>query len=206
MNVRNIGVAVAVLLATACRTSGSQAHDGRTSSADRGQHGEATASRPGDDPLMTPAAPGEAVKGHASDHVVSGSIDRLSAQGVSILSDRGELLQLEIVPETAISVEGRDATHLELREGQPVRASYNEVEGRDVAVEIHALPAPGGMSGGSTGSIGNTESAGPNAPGASGEHSGSNVRLPDAGSSGVSTPDSGKGDAGSSTDPTGSRR
>jgi hypothetical protein len=127
--------------------------------------------------------PGPAVKGHASDHVVSGAIDRVSAQGVAIVSDRGEVVAIEIVPETSIIVDGRDATHLELKEGQPVRASFNDVEGKEIAVEIQALALPPAGAGG-TGSSGASPTPGlpppdssgatpsPGSPGGSGEPSG----------------------------------
>jgi hypothetical protein len=148
MNGRIIGVSAAALLAVACRTSETQSASGGTSSAEpSGQPSERTASgsQAGHDPLMQP---GPAVKGHASDHVVTGAIDRVSAQGVSIVSDRGEIVDLAIVPETAITVEGREATQLELQEGQPVRASFNDLDGKEVAVEIQALASPQGAAGG----------------------------------------------------------
>ena len=54
----------------------------------------------------------------------------------------------QVVPQTTVQVDGQDARSADLQEGQPVRASYTDSEGRDVAVEIHAgQDASGGSSG-----------------------------------------------------------
>jgi hypothetical protein len=91
-------------------------------------------------------------------------------------------VDLEIVPETAITVEGREATQLELREGQPVHASFNDLDGKEVAVEIQALPSQRSVGSSGTGRTGETPH--PSAPGASGDAGGSTVDLPGAGPSG----------------------
>ncbi|HET8538375.1 MAG TPA: hypothetical protein VFL83_00755 [Anaeromyxobacter sp.] len=72
---------------------------------------------------------------------------------MTIKSDMGDEKTLSVVPETSVMVDGREAQTAELQEGQPVRASFGEVEGKDVAVEIRAGADASGSSGsGSTGS------------------------------------------------------
>jgi len=89
------------------------------------------------------SAPGGAsasgdVKAHASDEVVSGKVSRVSEREIAITSDTGEERTLALEPQTVVTIDGRDATRTELKEGQEVRASYNTVYGRETAVEIHA--------------------------------------------------------------------
>jgi hypothetical protein len=116
--------------------------------------------RSAEDPLMKP---GPAVKGHASDQVLSGRIAEVSQDKVKIESRSGQSKDLELAPETLI--DGKTGNHQALKEGQQVRASFNEVDGKSVAVEIHsrkggaagaakdASPGKGGsMKRGSTGS------------------------------------------------------
>jgi hypothetical protein len=180
MNARLIGTAIAVVLAmVGCKTAGSQSSSGgsaqssSTEASTEQQGSQASSagqegSQPGtaaQDPLMQP---GPAVKGHASDRVVSGAIATVSPFSVSIVSDQGETKTLEIVPETAITVEGTEASSTELEEGQPVRASFNEVDGQEVAVEIQVLPATGGATG-SGGSDQDTEPGGSSIGGSSTE-------------------------------------
>jgi hypothetical protein len=87
------------------------------------------------------AAAMEHPPGHAADRMVSGRVTRISSYSVSIEPMMGEERTLEIVPQTVVTVDGRQATPLELTEGQEVRASFNQVEGRDVAVRIESLNA-----------------------------------------------------------------
>jgi hypothetical protein len=81
------------------------------------------------------------VKGHASDEVVAGEIGAVTGTSVAIETAPGTRV-LEIAPETSITVDGEEATVAELEEGQPVRASFSAVQGRDVAVEIEVERAP----------------------------------------------------------------
>jgi Cu/Ag efflux protein CusF len=90
-----------------------------------------------------------AEKAHSDDQVVTGKVTKVSSRSIAIKSEMGEEKTLELVPQTSVKVDGQDASHADLKEGQEVRASFNQVEGRDVAVEIEA-----GMSSGSTGSTG----------------------------------------------------
>jgi hypothetical protein len=156
MKLRTAAIAAALVVAAACRTSGSQASGGQPSPTSTEATTAGTQTAPsgtaGQDPLMRP---GPDLKGHASDQVISGAIARISSNQVAIASDGGSLVVLEIVPETSITVNGQDASYDQLQEGQPVRASFSEVQGEGhVAVEIRALPAQGGGSYGSSGSSG----------------------------------------------------
>jgi hypothetical protein len=249
MNVRAIGVAVALLLATACRTSSTQSsgaggtarapsdtgtsatgsaqaptdtqptdtqgtsaggsaqapsdtspstaaeepgHEaqpgaGASASSDaQGTSPSSASSSTGQDPLVEP---GPAIKGHASDQLVSGEIGEVSGSWLTISSYAGDETMLEIAPETTITIDGMEASAADLEEGQPVRASYSEVEGHAVAVEIEAgedsssEPKELGIS---SGSEPPASSGGASEPGASG--------TGDAGSSGPGA--SGTGSAG----------
>lgn len=140
---------------------------GTGSSSQSKQGGTASSSQQGDlDPLMKP---GSAVKGHASDQVITGRVGKISGDSVSIESGQGESKKLELAPQTMI--DGKADNKEALKEGQEVRASFSQVEGKDVAVEIHSrkggssAPASEGkssgpMGSGSTGSSGSSGSTG----------------------------------------------
>jgi hypothetical protein len=148
-------LAIVLALAAGCASTESQSRgtSGGTSAADTSEGSQTTAGTQrgtGQDPLMEP---GPAVKGHAEDRTVSGQVSQVSGSSLVVQSDLGDSRTLQIAPETAISVDGLDASRSDLREGQSVRASYSNVEGRDVAVEIHAASsgaAPGSGAAGST--------------------------------------------------------
>jgi hypothetical protein len=151
-------VVAGLAVTLACASSGSQSRETgamATPSSDSSRQGSAAASTTGQDPIMQP---GPQVKGHAEDQVVTGLLGQVSPHTISIQSSVGDTTTLEIVPETSIVVEGRDGTYADLREGQPVRASYANVEGHDVAVEIHA-----GVSSATGGTMGTTGSGMPDA-------------------------------------------
>lgn len=86
----------------------------------------------------TLAEPDEEIKGHASDEVVTGKIAKVSRRSISIAADTGEEKTLQLAPETTVVIDGQEAQRSQLQEGQEVRASFNQVYGRDVAVEVHA--------------------------------------------------------------------
>lgn len=48
---------------------------------------------------------------------------------------------LEIVPDTRITVDGRDANLAEVREGAKVKAFYETRSGRTIATQIEAIPS-----------------------------------------------------------------
>jgi len=204
MRVRVIAFAVPLAVGMACTTSGSQARgSGSTPTASSGTQGSDTTSTTAQgsttssgqgsqassgaqgaqgalDPLMEP---GPAIKGHASDQIVAGEIGDVSSDTVSIQSVQGDTTTLEIVPQTSIKIDGRDATYAELEEGQQVRASFNQVEGRDVAVEIDVGRSPSDAASGSSGSA---QGAGSPDLGSSGSSGGSS---PDTSSTPGGSPD-----------------
>jgi hypothetical protein len=127
---------------------------------------------------------------HSDDEMVSGKLTKVSARSIAIKSEMGEEKTLQIVPQTTVTIDGRDAHQSDLKEGQEVRASYNHVEGKDVAVEIKA-----GVSG-STGSSGSMQG------GATGTGAAGSTGSSDTGSG--TTLDPGSMGAGSDTGSTGS--
>lgn len=109
---------------------------------DQGQHGAAgaPADRPGtskagpDAPGST--APGD-LAGHSDDQMVSGKVAKVSKGELRITPQGGgEAKTLKIVKETVVTVNGKDAKPGQIKQGQQVRASYNQVEGEDTAVKI----------------------------------------------------------------------
>jgi hypothetical protein len=78
---------------------------------------------------------------------------------------------LHVVPQTSVTVDGRDAQAGDLQEGQPVRASFNDVEGQPTAVQIQAgqgATDSSGSTGTGTMSDPGTYAPDPNAPNAPG--------------------------------------
>jgi hypothetical protein len=120
-------------------TPGQTATQGDTAS---GTSGSATAR---DDGTLTgelgatTGTTGSDIRGHASDQVVMGRVESVSSGSLSIASDMGGAAKtLHVVPETVITVEGRDGLIADIKEGEQVRASFNEQDGRQVAVKIEA--------------------------------------------------------------------
>ncbi|ABS28085.1 hypothetical protein [Anaeromyxobacter sp. Fw109-5] len=143
------------------------------------------------------------LKGHASDRVLMGKVESVSGRSLSIQSDMGDSRTLEIVPETIITVDGREGSSADIREGQPIRASFNEQDGKQVAVKIEA----GEMMGG-TGHMGDTHMGGHGDMGTTGTGSGAGT-TPESGTTGTSPADTGTSTSGSGTDSgydTGTRR
>lgn len=151
-NLRAVALGLPLLvLGGACAHRGSnQTGAMGTSERSSGEQREAQAAA---EPMFRP---GPAVKGHASDEVVSGRIAGAQGGSISILTDQGTTETLQIAPETSVQVDGQDAAGTVLSEGLPVRASYNEVQGEKIAVEIWAGTPPS-MSG--TGSSADTGSS-----------------------------------------------
>jgi hypothetical protein len=111
---------------------------------------------------------GSDIKGHASDRVVMGTVSSMTSGTLSIASDTGGAAKtLHVVPETIITVDGVDARISDIKEGEQVRASFSEQEGRQVAVKIEAGPSTMG----GTGTSADTppaDTATPSQPGTSG--------------------------------------
>lgn len=110
---------------------------------DQGQHGAAGSpadrpgtTNPGPDARGATAAPGD-LAGHSDDQLVSGKVAKVSKGELRIAPQGGgEAKTLKIVKETVVTVNGKDAKPGQLKQGQQVRASYNQVEGQDTAVKI----------------------------------------------------------------------
>jgi Cu/Ag efflux protein CusF len=81
---------------------------------------------------------GEDMKGHQSDQVLSGRVQQVSDRSITIASQDGQQKELRLSDATLVTVDGRDAKPSEIQEGQQVRASFNQVDGQDVAVKIVA--------------------------------------------------------------------
>jgi hypothetical protein len=201
MRIRAIAFALPLLVGIACKTSSTQRSAGTASAEGQRTEGQAQAgttspgasgdvyggTSPGTSAGASGTMPGDTgstassadVKGHADDQVVTGKISQVSPQSLTIRSDDGADMTLQVVPQTTVQIDGQDASSTDLQEGQPVRASYSDAEGRDVAVEIHAGQ---GASGGSSGA------------------------LPDSGSTGSGSTDTGSSTGSGDTGTTGSDR
>jgi hypothetical protein len=140
MKARAIALVVAPLaLGTAC------VHSGQTAATPSGEQqaavaagapaGASTGAPAARDPLMQP---GLEIQGHGSDQIVAGRIAEASGSQVIIQTQQGDARTLQIVPETMIQLDGQDAASGDLAEGQAVRASFDVVEGQEVAVKIRA--------------------------------------------------------------------
>ncbi len=164
MHVRAIALAIPLALGTACQ------HANQTGAMPpaSGEGQQASAGREGGPPLAQDPImrPGPALQGHSDDRTVVGRIAAVSADAVAIETDQGETRTLQIVPETAIQLDGEDASSDELAEGQPVLASFGTVEGRQVAVRIRAgdVAASEGTPDGGTGASADQAPAAPAAP------------------------------------------
>ncbi len=130
ISARTIALALALpaVLGLACMHARSRTETATTAPQQTTKEQQAATAQPG-------------MKAHAEDMVVSGRVTRMSSYSVSIQPIMGEERTLEIVPQTVVRVDGRDATPLELKEGQEIRASFNQMDGRDVAVKIESLDA-----------------------------------------------------------------
>ena len=146
-------------------STGNDAEGGAQTSASPGQAGVQ-----GDTTYGT----GSDLKGHASDQIVMGTVASVSSGSLSIASDTGAAKTLHVVPETIITVDGVDARIADIKEGEQVRASFTEQEGRPVAVKIEAGPSTIGGTG-TTADTPPADTATPSQPGTSGTSGGSDT-------------------------------
>ncbi len=119
------------------------------------------------DPLMVQDH--QPIKAHASDKVLSGTISTAGSHSISVKSDDGRTTTLVIVPETSITKNGEDVQRSMLHEGDQIHASYNEMQGDDIAVVIEITPSDTG----SSGSTGASDSTGPSDSKSTGSDTGS---------------------------------
>jgi hypothetical protein len=116
-----------------------------------------------------------------SGQVISGKATKVSTHSLSIQTDAGTRETLAVAPETIITVDGRDGRLSDITLGTDVRASYNELEGKKIAIKLDANRAGTGTgtSGSSTGTGTST------APDTSGSSSGTGTSTaPDTSGSG----------------------
>jgi hypothetical protein len=148
------------------------------------------------DPIMQP---GPRVQGHAGDELVAGRITEVTNDTVSVRTAQGDTKTLQIVPETEIQLDGQDASAADLGEGQPVRASFDLVDGQQVAVKVHAGAPGAGQGGTASGAPPATEPMQPPPDQGTGQGTGSSATdsssPPDQGSWGTGS--SGSPDTGS---------
>jgi hypothetical protein len=125
-----------------------------------------------------------------------GTVASVSSDTLSIASDMGGAARtLHVVPETIISVDGRDGRIADIKEGEQIRASFNEQDGKQVAVKIDAGPMTGGHMGSDVGTTG-TGTGTPTDMGAPGSGSTGSSSTSDTGTSSGSTGTSGTGTGG----------
>lgn len=163
MHVRAIALAIPLALGMACQHANKTGAMGRPAGEGEQAASGAEAGAPlGQDPIMRP---GPSIQGHSDDRTVAGHIATVTSDAVAIETEQGETRTLQIVPETAIQLDGRDVSADELAEGQPVRASFDTVEGQEVAVKIRAGDAASGDAPiGGTGTSVDQAPAAPTAP------------------------------------------
>jgi hypothetical protein len=164
MHVRAIALAIPLALGMACQHANKTGAMGRPSGEGQQASSGGEAGAPlAQDPLMRP---GPSIQGHSDDRTVAGHIATVTADAVAIETDQGETKTLQIVPETAIQLDGQDASSDALAEGQPVRASFDTVDGQEIAVKIRAgeAAASGDAPIGGTGTSVDQAPAAPTAP------------------------------------------
>lgn len=123
-------------------SGGSSDTMGSSGSSDQGSpSGAADQAQPG-------AAAGAGNAGaHAGDQHVHGKITKVSQDEISIAQKGGQAKTLKINPDTVVQVNGKDVKPTQLKKGQFVRASYENVSGDDVAVRIESGKVRHGQAG-----------------------------------------------------------
>lgn len=188
MDARLFALAIPLALGAACSHRGQTGAMSRPPAEQRqatggGTGGEALA----EDPIMRP---GPSIKGHAEDLIVSGRIADASDTQVIIETPLGDRRTLQIAPETTVELDGMEGSWADLAEGQPVRASYAEVEGEEIAVHIRAGDRSAGMSEPGTSGTGAASEPGMSGtgPGTGPGTSGTGPSSPDLGTGSSSEP------------------
>ncbi len=164
MRLRAIAFALPLLVATACSTSSAErsrattartettpdagapaptASTGRITGGDQSgdnpaTRGDASATAPGGTSVDTGARASTDVKAHSDDQVLRGTIRDVTPDSMTIQASDGSNQTLLLVPETSVRIDGQDAHGADLREGLPVRASFNTVGRERIAVQVVA--------------------------------------------------------------------
>jgi hypothetical protein len=167
MKIRTVALAVPLALGMACQHASRQGSPGTgamsepSSSKPQASGGGAAGGPLAEDPIMRP---GPSIQGHAEDQIVVGRIAEKSDSEITIATPGGEHRTLQLVEQTAIELDGMEATGDDLTEGQPVRASFDVVDGQEVAVKVRAGDASAGMGTGSEGTGSSADQPAPAAP------------------------------------------
>lgn len=142
MTIRALYLAVpALALGIACsHRAGGSARAGNTTAS-----GEATAST---DAATDPSASMHGgLKGHPSDETLSGRINQASSDQLVVETNEGRQETLHLAEQTAVMIDGQEARASDLQPGSSVRASYNRIDGKNMAIKIHAMSGSGGHHG-----------------------------------------------------------
>ncbi len=107
--------------------------------------------------------------GQRADAGGPGPISKVTPDTLTIATQDGTEKTLTLVPQTSVTIDGQDSDTTALVEGLPVRASFNTVEDREVAVQVVGVRTPettgpsidpGGGTGGAQGSQSSGQSQG----------------------------------------------
>ncbi|WP_242346727.1 hypothetical protein [Anaeromyxobacter terrae] len=202
MQIRKMALALPLAFGVACstshanRTARTEGTAGSTATAQTGTYGT---------PGSSTAAGSSDIKGHDSDKVLMGKVAEVSSSSLSIQSDMGDSRTLQVVPETIVTVDGREGHISDIQQGQEVRASFNEQDGKQVAVRVEA-GRPAGDMGGHMGSDTSTPAAPGTGSGTTGTGTGTPTDMGAPGSSpsgSSSTSDTGTSSGSTGTSGTG---
>jgi hypothetical protein len=137
MRIRELALALPLAMGiAACSTTSSQ---GNARAAPAGGETAAQAQAPADTSGNVDANARSGLAAHSDDQIVTGKITRLTPQSVTISTPDGQDKVLDVVPQTSVLVDGKDADRTALVEGLPARAAFSNDGDRDVAVTIYAV-------------------------------------------------------------------
>ena len=106
---------------------------------------------------------------HEMDKHISGKLTKVSGEEITIAPKKGAPVTLQVSDQTTVTMNGKSSDHSQLKQGQSVKASYQEAGTQEVAVSIavsstkkqghHAKSTTGNhMQGGTGGSSGSGSS------------------------------------------------
>ena len=67
---------------------------------------------------------------------ISGAVAAVGRNDLTVHSDAGKDMRLQVSDSTAVNLDGRAASMSEIRPGSDVRASYGVVDGKTTAVQL----------------------------------------------------------------------
>jgi hypothetical protein len=122
-------------------SSGSSDSGGQGSGGSSETMGSGNAQGSSDHAQQGATAGAEGMGDHAADQHVAGKIAKISKDEISIQPSGASLMILKLNEDTTVSIGGKDAKWTQLKKGQVVRASYENVGGDDIAVRIESAAA-----------------------------------------------------------------